>query len=337
MTKTTLYIADTTINEKNSDVFSETLRSMNIVGNILLNEEYAKPWAISIPNRDELAESMDSRKNVHIAAFHLVQRGYIEIELENGEKDIAHAGEMLICFSGVGHTLYQETSKPAVSFKKILQDGENIFKPDKDNYTYSTSLICGIFMLQDTFLNPLFEALPPLLKISVAPGKDHAISSTASIVNLLLAEINQKPLAYSYMIERYLELLCAKAIRLYIENIPTEESSWLHALKDPTIAKTITTIHFQPTYNWSVKKLAEGVCLSPSRFAARFTKSMGVTPMVYVAKWRMYLACKLLNDTKLGIEQVSTRVGYENTAAFSRAFKRYIGSSPGAWRTDSRT
>ena len=192
-------------------------------------------------------------------------------------------------------------------------------------------------MLQDTFLNPLFEALPPLLKISVAPGKDYSISSTASIVNLLLAEINQQSLAHGYMIERYLELLCAKTIRLYIENIPAEESSWLHALKDPTIARTITTIHLQPAYDWSVKQLAEGVSLSPSRFAARFTKSMGVTPMVYVAKWRMYLACKLLNDTKLGIEQVSTRVGYENTAAFSRAFKRYTGSSPGAWRTDSHT
>lgn len=337
MMETTIKNAETTETEYGIDVFSETLRSMQIAGNLLLNEEYSAPWAVSIPNKIELAESLESKKSVHIAAFHLVQRGHIEIELENGDKAIAYAGEMMICFSGMAHTLYQGTSKPALSFKNILKGGNNIFKPSKENYAQSTSLICGIFMLHDTFLNPLFEALPSLLKISIGQGKDYSLSSTASIVNLLLKEINQKSLAHSYMIERYLELLCAKSIRLYIETSPSEETGWLQALKDSTVARAITTIHSQPAYDWSVKKLAQGVALSPSRFAARFTETMRITPMVYVTRWRMYLASKLLNDTQLGIEQVSTRVGYENVAAFSRAFKRYAGSPPGAWRTNSRT
>lgn len=55
--------------------------------------------------------------------------------------------------------------------------------------------------------------------------------------------------------------------------------------------------------------------------------------MAYVARWRMYFACHLLKNTQLGIEQISTQVGYDNVAAFSRAFKRNIGLSPGAWRT----
>ncbi|MFK5914675.1 MAG: cupin domain-containing protein, partial [Woeseiaceae bacterium] len=247
------------------DVLSETLGAMKITGNVLLNEAYSAPWAVSIPNKAALSQSLNANKNTHIAAFHFVQRGYIEIELEKGNKETVLAGELAICFSGIAHTLYQGTSKSALPFKEIME-GNNPFKPTSENDAQSTSLICGIFMLHNTYLNPLYEALPPLLKISIAPGKDYSFSSTASILNLLLNEISQQSLAYDYMIERYLELLCAKAIRLHIESTSTNEINWLHALKDSTIARAVTSIHSQPEYDWSVKKIAQGVSLSPSRF-----------------------------------------------------------------------
>ena len=317
------------------DVLSETLGAMKITGNVLLNEIYSSPWAVSIPDKTALSQSFDLNKDIHIAAFHLVQRGYIEIELENGNKETVHAGELVICFSGIAHTLYQGTGKPALPFKEIME-GNNPFKPTSENDAQSTSLICGIFMLHNTYLNPLYEALPSLLKISIAPGDGNSFSSTASIVNLLLTEISQKSFAYNYMIERYLELLCAKAIRLHIESTSEKEISWLHALKDATIARAVTSIHLQPEHDWTVKEIAQGVSLSPSRFATRFTQTMGITPMVYVARWRMYLASKLLNDTHLGIEQVSSKVGYENITAFSRAFKKHVGSPPGVWRKNNK-
>lgn len=337
MAITTSNNAETTNISNNIDVFSETLRSMQITGNLLLKEDYSAPWAISIPNKVELAEYLDSKRSVQIAAFHFVQRGTIEIELENEIKTIVYAGEMVVCFSGIAHTLYQGASKPTVPFKKIIESRQNTFRPTKENYAQSTSLICGIFMLHDTLLNPLFESLPPLMKTSMGQGQDYSFSSAARIANLLLNEINQQLFARSYMIERYLELLCGTLIRLYFDTAPKQETGWLHALKDPMIALIITTIHSQPALDWSVKKLAERIALSPSRFAARFTEKMGITPMVYVARWRMYLASKLLKDSQLGIEQIAIQVGYENVAAFSRAFKRYIGLSPSAWRIYFRT
>lgn len=337
MANSTEYIAETTKFNVDSNVFSETLRFMKITGSLLLNEDYSSPWAVSIPDKKELAENLENKKNVHIAAFHLVQRGYIEIELENGNKELVREGQMVICFAGISHTIYQGTSKPARSFKNIMQGGQNIFEPTKDNYAHSTSLICGIFMLHNTILNPLFEALPPLLKITSRQGNYYLPSTTENIISLLLREIDQQSFAHSYMIERYLELLCAKSIHSYIETAPVGETGWLHAITDPKVSPVITAIHSQPTYAWSVKELADLISLSPSRFAARFTEIMGTTPMAYVTRWRMYLASKLLNDTRLGLDQISTQVGYDNVAAFSRAFKRNVGSSPGVWRTYNRT
>ncbi len=319
------------------DIISQTLGFMQISGNLLLNENYAAPWAISIPDKSELTDNLNLDKNTHIAAFHLVQRGYIEILLENGDSSVVNAGEIVICFSGMAHTLYQGSQKNALAFTTLLNNTHNIFEPNSANLAQSTSLICGVFMLHNIFLNPLYESLPPLLKISTAPGQDLSISDTASIVNLLLNEINQQSLAHNYMIGRYLELLCANAIRLYINSESLGKIGLLTALNDSSVTRAITNIHSDPAFNWSVPKLAQGVSLSPSRFAARFTQAMGLTPMVYVTRWRMYLASKLLNETELAIEQIALQVGYENNAAFSRAFKRYIGKPPGTWRTSSRS
>lgn len=318
------------------DIISETLNSMQVSGNLLLNEDYAAPWAVSIPNKAKLIDSLNLDKNSHIAAFHLVQRGYIEIMLENGDSAVVNAGEIVICFSGMAHNLSQGAKIKPLPFEKLLQNAQNIFKPNSNNVAQSTSLICGVFMLHNTFLNPLFESLPALLKISTSPGHDLSISDTASIVNLLLNEIHQHADAQHYMIGRYLELLCANAIRHYLDSEPHNSSGLLSALKDSSVAQAISNIHSQPANHWSVAKLAKIVSLSPSRFAARFTQAMDLTPMVYLTRWRMYLASTLLNETKLTIEQIALKVGYENVAAFSRAFKRYIGTPPGAWRAANR-
>jgi len=46
--------------------------------------------------------------------------------------------------------------------------------------------------------------------------------------------------------------------------------------------------------------------------------------MHYLAKWRMQIAA------------IAESVGYDSEAAFNRAFKKFAGASPGAWRERSR-
>jgi AraC-like DNA-binding protein len=46
----------------------------------------------------------------------------------------------------------------------------------------------------------------------------------------------------------------------------------------------------------------------------------------------MHLAQDLLRSTDLGVVGIARRVGYDAEEAFSRAFKRSVGASPGSWR-----
>ncbi len=334
MANSTEFIADSTDLGREYDLIGALLRDMQVSGGLLLNECYLAPWAISIPNHQALAGSLGSNHGTHVAAFHLVQRGSIEIMLESGERDTAYEDEIVICYSGQGHTLYQGSSTPAYPFEKIMQNRQNIFKPTKEKEAQSTSLLCGVFQLQDIMRNPLFEALPSILKLSTTRRGSYSQSAAKNIIELLLSEITQPSYSHGYIVERYLELLCAKSICSYIEAIDDDEVGWLHAIKDPMVARVISAIHSEPDSRWSVTAMAEIGSLSPSRFAARFTQIMGMSPMVYVTQWRMYLASKLLKHSQSNIEKIALTTGYENVAAFSRAFKRTMGVSPGAWRTN---
>ncbi len=72
--------------------------------------------------------------------------------------------------------------------------------------------------------------------------------------------------------------------------------------------------------------------MSRSAFAARFTELVGEPAMHYVARWRMHVALTLLKDDDAPLADLANRLGYQSEAAFSRAFKRFIGVSPGAAR-----
>ena len=54
--------------------------------------------------------------------------------------------------------------------------------------------------------------------------------------------------------------------------------------------------------------------------------------MSYVARWRMHVAVAALKDEGATVGQLADRLGYRSEAAFSRAFKRIIGVSPGSIR-----
>jgi len=54
--------------------------------------------------------------------------------------------------------------------------------------------------------------------------------------------------------------------------------------------------------------------------------------MHYLMNWRMQVAMQKLRETSASLAQVAEMIGYESEAAFSRAFKKSVGTAPGSWR-----
>lgn len=69
-----------------------------------------------------------------------------------------------------------------------------------------------------------------------------------------------------------------------------------------------------------------------SRSMRRHLEDEGTCYEDLVAEVRRTLACELLANDALSAEQIAERLGYAELASFSRAFKRWTGQSPRAYR-----
>ncbi|MBI1851070.1 MAG: helix-turn-helix transcriptional regulator [Planctomycetes bacterium] len=90
-------------------------------------------------------------------------------------------------------------------------------------------------------------------------------------------------------------------------------------------------MHERPAHGWSLEELAREASLSRSAFADRFSRLVGQPPMLYITQWRMQIAAGLLARGSK-VATVAVDVGYDCEAAFSRAFKRFVGVPPATWR-----
>lgn len=82
----------------------------------------------------------------------------------------------------------------------------------------------------------------------------------------------------------------------------------------------------------SATELAAQACLEPRTFLRRFTKATGMKPMEYQQQIRISRAREMLELTRLGVEEIAGKVGYEDLKHFRRVFKRIVGLSPSDYR-----
>lgn len=81
-----------------------------------------------------------------------------------------------------------------------------------------------------------------------------------------------------------------------------------------------------------VEAMARGSGLAERTFKRRFTNATGWAPLAYVQQLRIEEAKRRLERTRDPLDEISWRVGYEDSAFFRRLFKRITGISPGSYR-----
>ncbi|HYF51939.1 MAG TPA: AraC family transcriptional regulator [Planctomycetota bacterium] len=84
-----------------------------------------------------------------------------------------------------------------------------------------------------------------------------------------------------------------------------------------------------------IEELAERTGYSRRHLARMFQSHAGLSFSEYLARVRMQTACHLLLDESQPLKQVARKTGFASLAAFTRAFKRGMGVTPGEYRARS--
>ena len=241
-------------------------------------------------------------------------------------------GDLIMMPHGHSHTLQSDLSAKTVKFTDLMV-GKPLRKPEVMRCGGGgavTSIACGLLSFDRGEIHPLLAELPPLIHIK---GNDHGARDWLETTSRLISdEIRTDRIGTAALFDRLGGVLFIQVIRSYVESLPTNQAGWLGALRDPRIGDSLKLIHDRPAHTWSIGELARNVGMSRSAFANRFKLLVDETPIQYLTRWRMHRAAHYLRTEGLAVSQVADRVGYESSATFSKAFKRYLGTAPATFR-----
>ena len=149
-------------------------------------------------------------------------------------------------------------------------------------------------------------------------------------VQALASEMAEQAPGFEVVATRLAEVLVIQFVRAHIASGPARNKEWLR--RSSILSWALPgALHDKVNAPWTVESLAEAAGMSRSAFAARFKELLGQTPLEYVTGWRMQKAMQLLEQRDKKLINVARSVGYESDAAFSKAFKRVVGASPGEY------
>jgi AraC-like DNA-binding protein len=85
-----------------------------------------------------------------------------------------------------------------------------------------------------------------------------------------------------------------------------------------------------------ITDLSRVVGLSVPHFARAFGLSFGEPPHLYVIQRRLVRARHLMLTTEMVLSEIALACGFNDQAHLCRLFRRYIGTTPAAWRRQTR-
>lgn len=86
------------------------------------------------------------------------------------------------------------------------------------------------------------------------------------------------------------------------------------------------------TADLSIPAMALRTHLSDRQFSRVFRSEVGITPAEHVEAVRMEAACRLLETTLLGIEEIARACGFGTPETMNRTFRRRLETTPGDHR-----
>lgn len=258
----------------------------------------------------------------------------------NTPSDILHSDAVILASAMV-------TNKS--EFQNYLHDFESLFEPlrlfaasGKPLAAYcsgtlilaATGLLDGreattVWWLNEMFQRHFAKVNLRMDKLVVSDGHLHTAGATTSNMSLALHLVH-------ILVGEQLASQMAKILLID----PNRQS------QQPFMTMDLMTSSHKDEVIWNVQQwmqhhlteplllddIADKFALGKRTLIRRFKKALNETPASYVQRLRVDEAKRLLETTSLGLEEVVTRVGYEDVSSFRKLFIQLTSLTPRAYR-----
>jgi AraC-like DNA-binding protein len=311
--------------------FEEALLRLRLEGAIFLRAEYTAPWSYVSMTGAQTAAILRPGTD-RVVLFHVVAGGTCWVEVQDGVRHWAAAGDVIVLPYGDQHRMGGVGETVAVPLASIMvpPPWETLPVIRHGQHGERTDVVCGFLHSDDLIFDPALGVFPPVFV--VRPQDETTAQWVRANVEYALRQADASPLGPDALPTRLPELLLVEVLRHHLASAPALDHGWLAALRDPVLRPALAALHADPQQKWTVAALAQQSAMSRSAFDERFRQTLGRSPIRYLTEWRMHLARDLLTSTDLSVAAIARRIGYDAEEAFSRAFKRQVGAPPAAWR-----
>ena len=302
---------------------ADLTQAVRIRSSLYFRPELGAPWGLSIAK--------------HACIFHIVVKGRCLIEVADLANPVELVtGDFAIVPHGDTHIMRDSPESSTVDFfelaKRSAPDSTGAFRAGGQGPV--TKLVCSGMQFENARIDPLLAMLPPLIHVKGNNGK--AAPWLRATVTQVLEELESSRAGARSVVTRLADILFIQAVRSYFEqNGDSAEFGWLAAIRDPHIGAALALLHNRMHEDWAVATLARRVGLSRSLFAEKFTQLVGEPPLRYLKRLRLNAAAKRLRSSRDKLSAIAADSGYESAAAFTKAFKRSLGRTPGDYRREA--
>lgn len=307
---------------KSSDLISELLTGMRLRGVQYRRIQTGPSFGLTFESKPEHAY------------FHYLAVGSALIRTADGTQFDLSAGSAVFIPQGIEHQLLSDEQVSVQDINEFITAplGDSVSGVDTCPSTHPVPSAVLFYGCMAFDLGGMYELkkLMPALMIADTAGENYP--DLVAILDAMKREICSGRIGFAGILARLAEVGASMIVRGWVEEGCENASGLLSALRDPRLAPAILALHRYPDRPWTVSELAAESYISRSVFAKRFQETIGIPPLQYAIKLRMRLAEQWLARERISIDIVAQRLGYTSQAAFSRAFKRINGQSPGASR-----
>lgn len=276
--------------------------------------------------------------------FYYLTEGRCTIKTDGQKTDIAlDSGDAVLVPPNRKHGFFHPPTTRPINVRDLLaQQLEPFAKDAAGNPTLGnmlqTNVVHGgggermvmrmILMFADRHVpSPLINGLPSTIRLPGFFDRHHAL------INSAYEEMNRQK-DNSFMGQpiaiRLSEAILTMALMEAAE--ANAEMFLFQGLGDKAVARVISAVIRDPKKDWTLELLAKEAALSRSSLSTHFMAMLNQSPIEFVTHVRMTRASEMLRHSRSSIAAIAQEAAYGSEAAFNRAFRKWSGIAPGAFR-----